>query len=108
METISESTGLPIWTLVILASSIVSWSITEIVKKSVIAYQKENEEKAFWWWNTLFRTIPLVVGSLLGWQLESDLGWLLGFTGGAFCTTIVAIFKSYLKKIHAKTKEDAP
>ena len=104
METISESTGVPVWALIILASSIVSWSITEVVKKSVVAYQKENKEKSFWWWNTLFRTIPLAIGTLLGWQLESNQGWLLGFTGGAFCTTIVAIFKSYLSRVHAKTK----
>ena len=105
METISESTGLPIWTLIILASSIVSWSITEVLKKSVMAYQKEIKEKTFWWWNVLFRTTPLIVGALLGWQLESDQGWILGFTGGAFCTTIVAILKSYLNKVQSKVKK---
>lgn len=106
MEMISESTGLPTWTLIILASSIVSWSITEVLKKSVIAYQKESRGKTFWWWNVLFRTTPLMVGALLGWQLESEQGWILGFTGGAFCTTIVAILKSYLKRVQSKVKKE--
>ena len=100
MESISESIGLPIWILVVVSSAIVAWAITEVVKRSTIAYyaQHKNQSKA-WWWNTIFRGLPLIVGSLMGWILypEDKWGWVVGFGGGAFCTTIVALVKSRIK-----------
>lgn len=108
METISDSIGVPVWVLVILASAIVSWSVTEVMKQSVVAYRKKHKGERSWWWNTIFRSLPLTVGVLIGFYLERDQGWLLGFIGGAFCTTLVAIIKGHLKKIQAKANEDTP
>ena len=105
METLSESIGLPVWILVVVASAVVAWAITEVVKRSMMAYYAQHkDEQKQWWWNTIFRTVPLIVGSFMGWMLYSDAmwGWVIGFTGGAFCTTIVAIVKNRIKSFAEK------
>lgn len=89
---------------VLCASGVVSWGLTELVKKFMIAYQRRYETKEWWWWNSILRTTATILGSIAGALLLKPLmlGLIVGLCGGILNTTIVAVVK---KKLNATVKE---
>lgn len=95
----SEYTISMIITLTALAG-VVSWGAVQFVKNAVIKYRttKGRTKDPGWYWNSMLRTLAVVVGCFTGWLLAPSMwGIVIGFCAGVLNTTMVKFVKAKLK-----------
>ena len=91
--------------LIACLSAVIAWGVVQAVKQGFQGYSKQSSKPEPWWVASLLRALAILVGALTGWLLFDPMGasgvrhWglVIGGSGGALATIIVAAIKKRIK-----------
>lgn len=99
---------------ILFGSAIISWGLTEAVKKTAMGkYRYENkdasaaEAKRVLWWTPMLVVLSMAIGFGVGCgvgalEWKTLYGGLIGACGGALASFLVSLFKGNLKSLVQK------
>lgn len=81
-----------VWTTVGAAAGVVAAGVTEAAKRSLRGWLRSRHQRDPWWWQGLWRVVPMLIGGLVGWALwGAPWGCAIGTAGGALSAVIYRV-----------------
>jgi len=86
---------------VLFLAGVIAYTLTDIVKNLLGSFlDRKGDVPDPWWWQSIFRVVPIVIGFLLGWpMLGLKWGGLVGAAGGVFSVLLYKKVSGWLETL---------